>query len=283
MSDAELERRASDAEAYRQDLVRGKNNASPPGNPLHPDTASEFSQRYGGALYQPENNNIDQVPTSGIQNVRMEVSETQRSPREKMGRKNVITKNTEQSEAGKVVLYNQKKSHLMFADKSIDWDGTGIPEEITEGSALEKVGYALGRRAAMTSAYVWTSFVYFTFQIWLGIIAAAAIGFVFLIEATVGGGTTQIIFDQLMSVIGVNWDFHLVALLCYMLVVVACYLQLFGVALQAKGLGLHPLGGSGGFLKTGTFLGCLVLYWVPIFNCLPLVYLYIASIQVSPR
>jgi hypothetical protein len=283
MSDKEMERRTRDAEAVRRRMVTGE-KSSPEANPLHADTASEFRQRYGGALYQKDNSNPSSF-NSDIQNVTVT---HQARPRSRKDKKRLLPQSSSD------YFENQTINDTPKQNQNVPTLGRGrktlSDQNAKEKSMLKKFGYAAGQlygktvgRGLMTSAYLWTNFIYAFLQLWLGIIAAVAIGFVFLIEAIVGSGTTKAIFDALMTMIGVDWDFYLVALLMYMLVVCVCYIQLFGVALQAKGLGLHPLGGKGAFFKTGSFLLCFVMYWIPLVNCLPLVNLYIFSIQVAPR
>lgn len=269
-------RLAIDAEKARQEMVTSNKDTTPPENPLHPDTASEFSDRYGGSLYQADNNNPTLDQPSNAQLEKRNYRATGKK-RKKVG----ILRND--LEADTLIVKQQKnQGFAMFANKSNKSEQI-IPDDIINGSWIEKKGYALGRAAAMTSAYVWTNFIYFSVQVWLSIISVIAIGIVFAIEYYVGSGMAQDTFKEMIDAIGVNWDFHLVALLFYMLAVTACYVQLFGVAIQAKALGLHPLGGEGSFFKTATFLLCFILYWVPIVNCLPLVNFYILSIQTYPR
>ncbi len=251
-------------------MVQGEQSAIPPENQLHPDTAGKFRKR-GGSLSPEENFN----PTN------VQVEKSVRSSGQRKRKKVGFLRNS--SEDGEQdVTQPAVRRHAMFDNESKK-PTKEVPDDINGGSWIEKKGYALGRAVVMTSAYAWTSFIYFTFQIWLGVIATVAIGLVFAIEFYVGGGITQTAFDLMMASIGVNWDFYLVATLFYLLLVSTGYIQLIGVAMQAKSLGLHPLGGQGEFYKTGTFLLCFILYVVPIFNCLPLVTLYIATIQAYPR
>ena len=270
------ERLKIDAKKARQDMVARDKSATPPENPLHPDTASEFSERYGGSLYQAENNNPS---LTGPANVRIEKRGYSSNKRK---RKKIPSL---QNNSEDIASEEQRSGLLQAIRKSVPGRQKVSGEEKKKGAvekSLDVYGSTVGR-GVIGTAYVWTNFVYLTFQVWLGIIAVIAIGLVFAIEYYVGTGVTRAVFDAIMDSIGVDWDFYLVATLCYMLVVATCYFQLFGVAIQAKSLGLHPLGGNGSFLKTSTFLCCFVLYWVPIINCLPLVNLYIITIQVYPR
>jgi len=285
MSEEEIERRSrlrpatTDAEQARKDITRDQKSTGAQNNPLHPDTASEFSERYGGSLYQEENYNPS---ASGIQNstVERKVTNNKQQKRKKIG----ILRNGSNFEKNRDSAMPQ--NHRAEQSPNEVPPKTSSKKEGEKKGVVEKSLDAYGRtagRGLITSAYIWTNFIYLTFQVWLGIIAVVAIGIVFAIEYHVGPGITQEAFNLMMAAIGVDWDFYLVATLCYMLVVATCYIQLFGVAMQAKALGLHPLGGGGAFLKTGSFLLCFILYCVPIFNCLPLVNIYIASIQAAPR
>lgn len=283
MSEEEIERRSrlradtSDAEVNRRNIVLGRDNQRPSAEEsFHPTTDKEFKQRYGGSLYQENNNNPTQT---GPTNVAVEKREYHgnKNKRKRVGMQNGESQ-PEASQANNSGVWSMiRKSATAKSNTFAEEARKGIKEK-----TLDIYGSSMGR-GLIASAYAWTNFIYLTFQIWLGIIAVVAIGIIFAIEYYVGSGVTQAAFDTIMASIGVDWDFYLVALLCYMLVVTVCYVQLFGVAMQAKALGLHPLGGRGAFLKTGTFLLCFILYWVPIINCLPLVNLYIFSIQAYPR
>lgn len=275
MSDDEIELRARDAEARRRQMVSGKSGQLPTEESLHPTTDKEFKQRYGGSLYQEENNNPEPVQPTNVQVQKRE--NVSRKKRKRIGFFQEGTGTTTQTN-NTILLRGNRNNHQGKSSAPKDDDE---PKGLAEKS-LDLYGKTAGR-VLITTAHAWTLFIYLTFQIWLGIIAAVSFGLVFAIEYYVGSGVTKTAFDAMMASIGVDWDFYLVALLFYMVVVAICYIQLFGVAMQAKTLGLHPLGGSGAFLKTGTFLLCLVLYWVPIINCLPLVNLYILSIQTYPR
>lgn len=263
-----------DAEAVRRNIVEGKQNNNPQSNPLHPDTASEFSERYGGSLYQEENNNPR--PT----NVLVERKENNDTQKKRRGVR--FLQREQRVEGGQASNSGLFRRDRVNASNKSSSSKEGIGKKSVLEKSLDVYGKTAGR-GLMTTAHAWTLFIYFTFQIWLGIIAVIAIAIVFAIEYYVGSGTTELAFDTFMAAIGVEWDFYLVALLFYMMVLVVCYIQLLGVAIQAKALGLHPLGGRGAFFKTGTFLLCFILYWVPIINCLPLTNLYILSIQAYPR
>lgn len=280
MSDDELERRIRDAELVRKEMVGGKEYTSQ-GNPLHPDTASDFNSRYGGSLASntPESENPE-IPQTNVSNIHIERGTPIRQSQKRSRYTTYIKDDDGTISVPQINTTTNKRNFATLAKKSIDWDGTDTSGTITGGSWSEKGVYATGRKVGMSSAYTWTNFVYLSFQLWLAIIAVVAIGIVFLIEQVVGTGVTREVFNSLLSAIGLDWDFYLVALLCYMVLIVVCYIQLFGVALQGAMLGLRPLSG---FFNIATFLLCFVGYWIPLVNCLPLVNLYIFSIQVAPR
>jgi hypothetical protein len=287
MSEEEMERRARDAEEVRRDMVQGT-SATTSENPFQRTLDSDFRERYGGALYQEENNNS---VTPGIVNVQIKHGD-RRSPLHRVQRKLPFLQKAERALTDSIgdVYENQedfdniksnRKRQILSEYKQLRKTGELTDAPVTDavtGFVAKNVG-----RFFIGSAYLWTNFIYLFLQLWMGIIAVMAIGVVLFIEAYVGSGVTKTVFDATMSTLGVDWDFYLVATLMYMLVVAVCYFQLFGVVIQANALKLRPLGGKGSLFKTGTFLFCLIFYWVPLVNCLPLVNLYILSIQVAPR
>lgn len=145
------------------------------------------------------------------------------------------------------------------------------------------VAYRTAARASLLGAYAWTGFIWLTIQIPLAIIGFLAIGVIIGIERFVGSGVTQTLFNTLINAIGVNWDFYLVAFLCYMVVVFFCYAQIFGVWFQTTFTGMKPLSGRGSGFKYATFLLALLMYWIPGVNLFPWVWLWIFAIGLNPR
>lgn len=145
------------------------------------------------------------------------------------------------------------------------------------------VAYRTAARASLISAYAWTGFIWMTIQIPLAIIGFLAIGIVIGIERFVGSGVTQTLFNTLMNAIGVDWDFYLVAFLCYAVVVLFCYAQILGVWFQTTFTGMKPLSGRGSGFKYATFLLALLMYWIPGVNIFPWVWLWIFAIGLNPR
>ncbi len=270
MSDKELERRSFDAEIRRREMLREQNN--PQFNPLHPDTASDFNRLHGGSLNHPDSH----YP----QNVQVTYGHRDKNER----RKKVMQQNSgikSEDSNYEESVQTAKRDPLRKLRPS---------KEYENGSKLEKAGYMAGgaygvfaSKGLMSTAYTWTGFIWCTTQLWLGILLVVALAITMYLEEMALGGASQFIMDTYLESQGVDWDFELLLYICFALVVALGYMQVIGVAIQAKALKLHSLGGSGSSFKTGAFLFCLVGYWVPILNCFPLVSLYILSIQLSPR
>ncbi|MFN3188248.1 MAG: hypothetical protein ACK42D_01750 [Candidatus Paceibacteria bacterium] len=279
MSDEEIERRSrlrpdrNDAEENRRNIVLGrKNNPPEEEESFHTTINKEAEKKYGGPLYpQGDYGRAETRPT----NIKVEKREYRGN---KKKRKRIGLQNEESQTNNSGILAMIRKSATSKSNTFAEGEGEGAKEKV-----LDIFGSTVGR-GLITSAHTWTLFIYFSFQIWLGIITVVALGLVFAIEHYIGGGITQAAFDAMMASIGVNWDFKLVFYLFWIITSAICYFQLFGVFIQAKALGLHPLGGNGGSVKTIRFLLCVLCYAFPFTNCIPFVnLLYIPSIQAYPR
>jgi len=148
---------------------------------------------------------------------------------------------------------------------------------------LFSTGYKLAARSSLLFTYAWTGFLWTFIQVPLAILMLICIGIMFSLESIIGSGVAKNVFDAVTATIGVDWDFKLAALFCYLALISFCYLQLALVWLQCVSTGMHPTSGRGGGVKTGALLLALVLYWVPGLNILPLVWLWVFTISLYPR
>jgi hypothetical protein len=260
ISDEELEKRIQAPTKLYTDPA--------PQDQLHPTTNELFKAQYP-APFEVQNANATYLPNDTTRT-------TERSKKiPSVPHQNLTRSNPDNYDA------------YFFGEKEVPRTAkSNLKNEIEENSVIEKAAYLYGKtagRALMTSAYAWTGAIYGFVQLWLAILFNVAIGIVLAIEGFVGSGTTAEAFSLAMGAFGINWDFYIVAFLCYLLLIVVCYIQLFGVLIQAKIMLLHPLNGKGAIWKYSSFLLCFALYWIPVANLFPLVYLYIASIQLNPR
>jgi hypothetical protein len=163
------------------------------------------------------------------------------------------------------------------------------------------------RKARATVANVWitawASWWYAGFQIWFALIGNLGLAIWFaaeyivtqfkdtsvgsIVSFTLGdekfSSITAGVTDYILKTYGINFDPELLFIIPFALTFLLGLFQLICCWFAYVAMGLKPLSGNGGWLKSITFLLVMVGYALPILNLFPLVYLWTMTVWAYPK
>jgi len=256
ISNTEIERKKSPQNQYYTDDPNNDGRT----------IAGQFNERYT-------------APYSYIQNPTIDYQNRLPDANQKPSTKNNLTRYPTPRKRNKLVSINHQTNAAVIDNDNYQ---NPSPANINSKPRVPIKTLVSGvKKIALTSAYAWTSQIYLWVQIPFAILSIIVLGVAVYIQELIRSyPITTDTFATLMSSFGVDPDFNfaMVALFCLLLTAILGWIQLFGVVLQALFTGISPLNST---FKISTFLLALTFYIIPGANLLPLVFLYIASLQVA--
>lgn len=145
---------------------------------------------------------------------------------------------------------------------------------------------ALARARGITFATITTSITLtlWPFQALIGIFGVTVLGMAGLVEESWTAWAAKKFVDFTNWVFGFEHvDLMPMAMIGILIPAIFGLISLGGSALFALLLRLHPLGGNGAALKTGTFMLAIVCYFIPVVNIFPWILLWIWSVARHPK
>lgn len=244
--------------------LQNNNSNRPESNPLHPDTASRFREESDrNRMFSPDSENL-----SGVQNPTIERSGTERSAN---NRKKVARANQEVERIrGEYANSDNNRITRYLAKKDL------------ENIGVVRKNFARARALPISAGIsIWAVPWYLFVQLPLGIIATVSLGLSYQLAEIDATGVAGVALSTISNMSTNAFFVVFLALSMFIFFFNACQIAIAS-GLYKMGL-INPWFGRGASIKILTLIIVLTSSFIPILQFLPVLFLWMLAVILSPK